>query len=48
MAGRVFNGQDWEEVEEHPITGKLRPLIPVLNGDGKIFVSIPSFRGTWW
>lgn len=45
MAGRVFNGQEWEDVVDHPIEGKQRPVLPILNGDGKIFVSIPSFRG---
>eukprot|EP00934_Nitzschia_sp_Nitz4_P000931 Nitzschia sp. Nitz4//scaffold82_size85912//42151//44131//NITZ4_005142-RA/size85912-snap-gene-0.140-mRNA-1//-1//CDS//3329558838//931//frame0 len=44
MAGRVFNGQEWTDVQEIPFVGKERPLPPILNGDGKIFVSIPSFR----
>lgn len=46
MAGRVFNGQEWHDVEEYSTkTGRFQPTPPILNGDGKIFVSIPSFRG---
>lgn len=48
MVGRVFNGQEWEEVVlDRPVQGKQQPLLPIFNGDGKIFVSIPSFRGMW-
>ena len=53
MAARVFDGNEWHEVPDnegenhHPLDGKnaAAPLAPILNGDGKIFVSIPSYRG---
>eukprot|EP00339_Tiarina_fusa_P005024 CAMPEP_0117014916 /NCGR_PEP_ID=MMETSP0472-20121206/12010_1 /TAXON_ID=693140 ORGANISM="Tiarina fusus, Strain LIS" /NCGR_SAMPLE_ID=MMETSP0472 /ASSEMBLY_ACC=CAM_ASM_000603 /LENGTH=492 /DNA_ID=CAMNT_0004718591 /DNA_START=24 /DNA_END=1499 /DNA_ORIENTATION=- len=43
--GKVFNGAEWEDVvvkagSPHEET----PLHPILDGDGNIFVSIPSFR----
>ena len=51
MVSRLFDGNEWHEVTDeeygnHPLDGKnAAPLHPILNGDGKIFVSIPSYRG---
>jgi hypothetical protein len=45
-AGKVFNGAEWEDVTEQVDSPhKETPLHPILDGDGNIFVSIPSFRG---
>lgn len=48
MSGpRIFVGK-----ESHPVTTPAvrsrGPVTPVENGDGTIFVSIPSYRGTFW
>lgn len=43
---RVFDGFEWHDVEKNVgHTGSQAPVPPVKNGDGTIFVSIPSFRG---
>ena len=46
MTGRLFDGKNWADVtdSEGGNTGNQAPLTPILNGDGKIFVSIPSYR----
>lgn len=49
MSGaRVYDGHEWVPVEEtvgH--TGSQAPVPPVKEGDGSIFVSLPSFRGKY-
>ena len=46
MAGRVFDGEKWTDLKDPPpSTGSGTPLPPVVDGDGSIFVGIPSFRG---
>jgi hypothetical protein len=50
--GRIYNGTVWTDVVDVKSTSHLRdflslhPVTPVLDGDGKIHVSIVSFRGT--
>ena len=58
-AGRFHDGQKWTDVLDPPpkasgsggaggmFRGSQTPIPPVVDGDGKIFVSIPSFRGTF-
>lgn len=47
MAARLYDGVEWVDVTdtEYANTGNQTPLGQILNGDGKIFVSIPSYRG---
>jgi len=46
MAPQVHNGFAWEEVIAGAgNTAAQSPVQPVADGDGSIFVSIPSFRG---
>eukprot|EP00980_Cylindrotheca_fusiformis_P001357 scaffold338_cov116-Cylindrotheca_fusiformis.AAC.22 len=47
MAARLHDGVKWVDVAdtEYTSTGSHVPMIPILNGDGKIFVSIPNYRG---
>jgi len=49
MTARVYNGHEWHTVDDPPpsVSGNHRPLPPILNGDGKIFVSLVSFRGMY-
>lgn len=46
MVGRLYDGKAWTDINEIEggNTGNQAPLAPILNGDGKIFVSIPSYR----
>ena len=41
---RVFDGRIWNSVPEANDSG-VTPIKPVLEGDGKIFVQIASYRG---
>ncbi|CAJ1966491.1 unnamed protein product [Cylindrotheca closterium] len=49
MTSRLYDGKEWHEIvdddgdEHQQVHGKV-PLAPILNGDGRIFVSIPSYR----
>jgi hypothetical protein len=49
--GRIYNGTIWTDVVEDVPKSQLRdflslhPVTPTLDGDGKIHVSIVSFRG---
>jgi hypothetical protein len=50
MSPRVFDSiREIEVVDEsfHVRKGDQRPVPPAANGDGTIFVSIASYRGTW-
>ena len=47
MSGpRVHNGHEWLPVPVVGTTSSEKPVEPILDGDGKIFVSIVSYRGT--
>jgi Glycosyltransferase (GlcNAc) len=47
MSGpRVYNGNEWLPVPAVSATSSTNPVTPILDGDGKIFVSIVSYRGT--
>lgn len=49
MQARVHDGITWIDVAEGGgagNTGNQVPVPPVFDGDGNIFVSLPSFRGT--
>lgn len=46
MSGpRVFDGTKWVPQTEDAYQGEVMPPPPEADGDGKIFVAIPSFRG---
>lgn len=48
MSGpRVYNGQEWLPVPAVSTSSSTKPIEPILDGDGKIFVSIVSYRGTF-
>jgi len=42
---RIHDSRSWSNLPETGSSGGT-PIKPVLDGDGKIFVSIPSYRGT--
>jgi len=46
MGPRVFNGNQWEDVSQNAAssTAAKEPISPSHEGDGTIFVGIPSFR----
>ena len=47
MSGpRVDNGKGWLVVPAAHTNLEEKPIEPILDGDGKIFVSIVSYRGT--
>jgi hypothetical protein len=48
MAPQVYNGVTFEDVRsnEGGTTASLTPVQPAEDGDGTIFISIPTFRGT--
>jgi hypothetical protein len=55
VAARIFDGAAWTDITDSDAghTGNHAPVAPILDGDGNIFVSIPSFRGVlllfdWW
>ena len=43
---RVYNGHEWLPIPAVGTTSIAKPVEPILDGDGKIFVSIVSYRGT--
>jgi hypothetical protein len=46
--GRVFDGSSWNEVDDSSVPlvrGSQRPIPAVLDGGGKIHVSVVNFRG---
>lgn len=48
MVGRVNDGTEWKHLDMNANggnTGSQTPQPPVADGDGSIFVGIPSFRG---
>ena len=46
MSGpRVHNGREWIPISSTVESSDVKPVEPVLDGDGKIFVSIVSYRG---
>jgi hypothetical protein len=46
MSGpRVYNGREWLPVPAVRLVSNEKPIEPILDGDGKIFVSIVSYRG---
>jgi hypothetical protein len=48
MSGpRVHNGQEWLPVPAVTTSSSVKPIPPIFDGDGKIFVSIVSYRGTF-
>ena len=48
MSGpRVYNGREWLPVPAVSTSSSTKPIEPILDGDGKIFVSIVSYRGTF-
>lgn len=48
MSGpRVNDGTNWVQITEDPY-GSAKPPPPTEDGDGKIFVAIPSFRGVYF
>ena len=47
MSGpRVYNGHEWLPIPAASTTSSAKPVEPILDGDGKIFISIVSYRGT--
>ena len=43
---KVFDGKTWITIQDAPVTSSSSPVVPSPDGDGKIFVALPSFRGT--
>jgi hypothetical protein len=43
---KVFDGKNWITIQDAPITSSRSPVAPSPDGDGKIFIALPSFRGT--
>lgn len=49
MSGpRVFDGKEWYPVTDSVgHTGSVAPVPPTKDGDGTVFVSLPTFRGNF-
>jgi hypothetical protein len=47
---RIFDGAAWTDITDSEAVHTVdhAQVAPILDGDGNIFVSIPTFRGVWF